>query len=214
MDFLRKSRIVLMICCVYVLTINAGAVFVFGAPMALIYSLTDILLFGITWTTIWMVWCYNACTVAYYYPGYFFIVCYYLKLRLNSIRIRLNVIRSKSKSLPINEKILMIRRLLEDHNDICQQISNYNIYWRKYLSITYSIFLSVICILTYVALIYSGLKWFMRIEYLIVLSAHLLLIFIITFSASIVSDYNLILYKDLHSICAENWFPIDVKIKV
>jgi hypothetical protein len=189
-------------------------VFVFGAPMALIYSLTDILLFGITWTTIWMVWCYNACTVAYYYPGYFFIVCYYLKLRLNSIRIRLNVIRSKSKSLPINEKILMIRRLLEDHNDICQQISNYNIYWRKYLSITYSIFLSVICILTYVALIYSGLKWFMRIEYLIVLSAHLLLIFIITFSASIVSDYNLILYKDLHSICAENWFPIDVKIKV
>jgi uncharacterized membrane protein len=214
LDFLRKSRIVLMICCVYVLTICAGAVFVFGAPMALNYNLTNVLLFGITWAIIWIIWCYNASEVAYYYPGYFFIVCYYLKLRLNSIRIRLDVIRNKSKSLLTNEKILMIRRLLEDHNDICQQICNYNIYWKKYLSITYSIFLSVICILTYVSLIHSGLNWFMRVEYLIVLSAHLLLIFIITFLASIVSDYNLILYKDLHSFCAENCFPIKVKIKV
>jgi hypothetical protein len=203
-----------MICCVYVLSITAGAVSVFGAPMALNYSLTNFLLFGITWTTIWMIWCYNASAVAYYYPGYFFIVCYYLKQRLNSIRIRLNTIRNKSKSLETNEKISMIRKILEDHNDICQQISNYNIYWKKYLSITYSIFLSVICILTYVALIHSGLKWFMRIEYLIVLSAHLLLIFIITFSASIVSNYNLILYKDLHSFCAINCFPIDINIKV
>ncbi len=203
-----------MICCFYVSTLTAGGMFIIGIPMALNYSLIHWLLFGITWTTIWGIWLYNATMAAFYYPGYFFIVCYYLKLKLNSIRIKLNIIRNKSKSLAKNKKILMIRRLLEEHNDICQQISNYNIYWRKYLSITYSIFLSVICILTYVALIYSGLKWFMRIEYLIVLSAHLLLIFIITFSASIVSDYNLILYKDLHSICAENWFPIDVKIKV
>jgi hypothetical protein len=108
----------------------------------------------------------------------------------------------------------MIRRLLEEHNDLCQQISNYNKYWKKYLTIAYSIFLSIICVLTYVTLIYSGLKWFLRIEYLVILSAHSLLIYIITYSAASISDFNLILYKDLHSICAKNCFPIDIKIKV
>ncbi len=203
-----------MICCVYVLTLTAGAVAVIGLPMALNYNLVHWLLFGITWTTIWGIWCYNSCLIAFYFPGYFFIVCYYLKLRLNSIRIRLNIIRNKSKSIATNEKILMIRRLLEEHNDLCQQISNYNKYWKKYLSIAYSIFLSIICVLTYVTLIYPGLKWFLRLEYTIALSAHLLLIFIITYSASSVSHYNLILCKDLHSFCAKNSFPIDIKIKV
>jgi len=203
-----------MISCIYVSTITVGVVAVIGLPMALNYSLVHWLLFGITWTTIWTIWCYNSCLTAFYFPGYFFIVCYYLKLRLNSIRIRLNIIQNKFKSLTTKEKVLMIRRLLEEHNDLCQQISYYNKYWKKYLSITYSIFLSIICVLTYVTLIYSGLKWFLRLEYIIALSGHLLLIFIITYSASSVSHYNLILCKDLHSFYAKNSFPIDIKIKV
>jgi hypothetical protein len=203
-----------MVCRVYVLTTTAGAVTVIGLTMALNYSLVHWLLFGITWTTIWAIWCYNACLIGFYFPGYFFIVCYYLKQRLNSIRIRLNIIRNKSKSLATNEKILMIRRLLGEHNDLCQQISNYNNCWKKYLTIANSISVSLICVLTYVTLIYSGLKWFLRLEYIIVLSAHILLIFIITYSASSVSHYNLILCKDLHSFYAKNCFPIDVKIKV
>jgi hypothetical protein len=137
-----------------------------------------------------------------------------LKQRLNSIRIGIYVIRYKSKRLGLDEKILMIRRLLEEHNNLCQKIYIYNKYWKKYLTITYSIFLSVVCILTYVVFISSGLKWFLIIEYLIVLSAHLLLIFIITYSASTVSHFNDILYKNLCSFCTENSFPIDIKIKV
>jgi len=203
-----------MICCFYVSTLTTGGIFIIGIPMALNYSLIHWLLFGITWTKIWGIWLYNGTMASFYYPGYFFIVCYYLKLKLNSIRIKLNIIRNKSKSLAKNKKILMIRRLLEEHNDICQQISNYNKYWKKYLSIAYSIFLSIICVLTYVTLIYPGLKWFLRLEYIISLSAHLLLIFIITYSASSVSHYNLILCKNLHSFYAKNSFPIDFKIKV
>jgi hypothetical protein len=203
-----------MICCVYDLTITVGAIVVLGLPMALNYSLVNWLLFGISWTTIWIIFLYNGCLDTFYFPGYFFIVCFYLKQRLSSIRIRLNIIRNESKSSTTNEKILMIRRLVEDHNDLCQQISSYNKYWKKYLTITYSTLLSIICILTYVTLISSGLKWFLRLQYLIVLSAHLLLIFIITYSASSISDFNLILYKDLHSFCAKNSFPIVFKIKV
>ncbi len=203
-----------MICCVYVLTITAGAVAIFAIPMVLNYSLANFFLFGITWTIIWIIWCYNVCIATYYFPGYFFIVCYHLKLRLNSIRIELNILQKKSKNLKLNEKILMIRRLLEDYNDLCQKIDGYNKYWKYYLTITYSLFLAIVCILTYIVFISSGLKWFMRIEYSIVLSAHLLLIFTITYSASSVSQLNHILYRNFCSFCAENCFPIDIKIKV
>ncbi len=203
-----------MICCTYVLTITVGSIAFFGVPMALNYSLVNWSLFGFSWTTIWIIWCYNACLGAYYFPGYFFIVCYYLKQRLNSIKIRLNIIRNESKSLTINEKKSMIGRLLEEHNEICEQISDYNKYWRKYITITYSIFLGLICILTYVVFISSGLKWFILVEYEIAFTAHILLIFIITHSASSVSHFNHILYRNLCSLYAENYFSVGFNIKV
>jgi uncharacterized membrane protein YesL len=139
-----------------------------------------------------------------------------LKQRLNSIKIRLNIIRNKSKKFNPNEKLLTITTLLREHNDICEQISNYNKYWRKYLTITYSIYLSIICILSYDTLINSKLKWSLRSEFGIVLLAHFLLIFIITYSASTVSHFNLIIYRSLNSFWVENYvhFPIAIRIKV
>ncbi len=207
---------ILTFCCSYIWTITVGSLAVFAVPFALNYTLANFLLFGIFWIIIWLIWCYNACIGSYYFPGYFFIVCYYLKQRLNSFKIRLNIIRNKSKKLNPNEKILSITTLLREHNDICEQISNYNKYWRKYLTITYSIYLSIICILSYDTLINSKLKWSLRSEYGIVLLAHFLLIFIITYSASTVSHFNLILYRSLNSFFAENYanFPIAIKMKV
>ncbi len=214
MDLLRKSRILLMVCCVFNISITAGAVAIFVLTFGLNYSLAHFFLFGNSWTTIWGIWCFNVCIPIYYFGGYFFIICYHLKQRLNSIRIRLNIIRIKSKSLISNEKILMIRKLLKQHNELCQRIYWYNKYWKKYLTIFYLVFLTIICILSYVVLISSGLKWFLRIEYAAVLSAHSLLIFIITYSASSVSHFNLILYRDFCSFNVENYLPIDIKMKV
>ncbi len=96
------------------------------------------------------------------FSGYFFIVCYYLKIRLNSIKIELNILRTKSKSLTSNAKILMIRRFLEDYDDLFQKIYIYNKYWKKYLTITFLIFVSIIYILTYIVFISCGLKLFVR----------------------------------------------------
>ncbi len=121
---------------------------------------------------------------------------------------------NESKSLTISEKKSMITRLLEEHNEICEQISDYNKYWRKYITITYSIFVGVMCILTYVVFIFPGLKWIVLFEYQISFTAHLLLIFIITYSASSVSHFNHILYRNLCSLYAENCFSIGFKIKV
>jgi hypothetical protein len=224
MVFLRKSRIILIICCIYILTITAGVLAVYGLAFALNYSLAYFYLFGISWAIIWGIWTYNGYYTLYtilyiwtihYFPAYFLLICYHLKQRLNSIRIRLNIIRNKSKSLTSNEKILMIGSLVREHNDLCQNVYCYNKYWRKYLTITYSMFLTINCILTYIVFISSGLNSFLRIEYAIVLSSHLLLIFIITYSASIVSDFNPILYKEMNSFCAKNnSLPIDIKMKV
>ncbi len=207
---------ILIFCCSYIWTILVGSLGLFAVPYALNYTLTNFLLFGIFWIIIWLIWGYNVCAGSYYFPGYFFIVCYHLKQRLNSIKIRLNIIRNKSKKLNPNEKLLTITTLLREHNDICEQISNYNKYWRKYLTITYSIYLSIICILSYDTLINSKLKWSLRSEFGIVLLAHFLLIFIITYSASTVSHFNLILYRSLNSFWVENYvhFPIAIRIKV
>jgi len=115
--------------------------------------------------------------------------------------------------LPVRGRLSTIKRFLEDHNHLCQQIDSYNKFWQKYLTMSYSIFLFLVCFLSYVVFI-SPIKWFLRLEYSLVLSAHILLLIIITYSASSVSHFNHILFRDLNSVYVRNNFPIDIKFKV
>jgi hypothetical protein len=177
------------------------------------YNLAKFLVFGIPWIIIWSVWSYHSNKAAFYFPGYFFIVCYYLKLRLSSIDKRLKDFIKYSKHSLMRSKISMIRRLLKDHNNLCKQIDEYNQYWKKYLTVTYVIFVFLVCFITYVVFI-SAIKWYVRIEFTVVLSAHILLVLIITYSASTVSHFNEIIFRDLCSVCVENRFPIAIKFKV
>ncbi len=135
---------------------------------------------------------------------------------MDSIRIRLNDIQKKKKSkfVAINEKNLIIRRLLEDYDDLCQKIYDNSKYWKKFLTIDYLILLSIVCFLTYIVFITPGVKLILRIEYAIVLLGHLMIIFILTYSAASVSHFNPILYKNFCSFNVENCLPIDIKIKV
>jgi hypothetical protein len=213
MKILKLSRIVLMICCSYVISIATGCMIAFLLVFGLSYSLANFLVFGISWTIIWSVWSYHSNEAAFYFPGYFFIVCYYLKLRLSSIDKRLKNFIKYSKRFSMISNISIIRRLLRDHNKLCKQIDEYNEYWKKYLTLTYVIFVFLICFITYVVFI-SSIKWFVRIEYTAVLLAHLLLVLIITYSASTVSHFNEIIFRDLYSVCVKNRFPITIKLKV
>jgi hypothetical protein len=85
---------------------------------------------------------------AFYFAGYFFIVCYHLKLCLSSIEKMLKNFMNYSKRFSMITKISIIRRLLRDHN-LCKQIDQYNQYWKKYLTLTYLIFVWVACFLWY-----------------------------------------------------------------
>jgi len=186
---------------------------VIGLPMLLNYTFYNFIIFGISWDLIWIFWCYNACIAAYYFPGYYFITCYYLKFRLNSFEKRVKNFIKFSNHLPMRRKLLTIRRLLDDHNEMCHQIDDYNRFWKKYLTITYSIFITLICFITY-TVFYSSIKWYFHLQYCVVLSAHLLLITILTYSASEVSHFNHILFNEFNSIFAKNNFPINFQLKV
>ncbi len=213
LNLLKLSRIVLIICCSYVISVTTGCMIALLLAFGLSYSSANFLVFGISWTMIWGVWCYHSCKAAFYFPGYFFIVCYYLKLRLSSIDKRLKNFIKYSKRFSMISNISIIRRLLRDHNNLCKQIDEYNEYWKKYLTLTYLIFVFLVCFITYAVFI-SPIKWFVRIEYSVVLSAHILLVLIITYSASTVSHFNEIIFRDLYSVYVRNRFPIAIKLKV
>jgi len=153
------------------------------------------------------------CIGSYYFPGYYLITCYYLKLRLTSIEKRIKSLLKFSNHLSMRGKVSIIKRLLEEHNNICQQIDNYNQFWKKYLTITFSIYVTLVCFITY-TVFYSTIKWFFRLEYCIVLSAHILLLTILTYSASSVSHFNHILFRELYSLLANKSFPIAHKLMV
>jgi hypothetical protein len=172
-----------MISCFYVISITVGCFAVIGLAVGLNYSLVNFLVFGLSWIIIWSIWCYNSNKAGFYFARYFFIICYHLKLRLSSIEKRLKNFMKYSKYSSMTLKISMISRLLRDHNNLCEQIDEYNQYWKKYLTLTYIIALSVVLFILFVVLI-SPIKSFVRIEYSLVLSAHILLILIITYSAS------------------------------
>lgn len=210
---MKISKIVLFIGQSYVNWVTFGAIIVIGLPMALYYNLIDYLLYGFTWTTLWGIWCYYACQTMYHFPGYYFIVCYYLKIRLILIEERLNDYRNLLKHLTMIQKISMMRRLIKDHNEICITINKYNMYWKKYLTVTYSIVVILICFISYLVFI-SNVKWYTRLEYSIVLSAHSLLMIIVTYSASSVSHYNEVLYRNICSLYVYFKFPICVKLEV
>ncbi len=214
MDLLRISRIILLICRFYVISIPVGGMFVIGLPMLLNYSLVNIFIFGIPWVIIWGNFAYECCIAAYFFPGYFFIICYYLKIRLNSLRNRIEILLKNKRKAPLKVRITKIKQILEEHNKLCQKIYGYNKYWKKYLSLNYLVFLGVICILSYVVFISTQVKWFLRIEYAIILSGHILLLMIETYSASSVSHFNHVLYRDLLSICAKDSLFTFVKFKV
>lgn len=177
------------------------------------YTLFDFVVFGIPWTLIWIIWDYFIITGLYWMPAYYFIVCFYVKLRLRSVYKKLNKMIVRKKSIPIVLKYFKAFNIIKEHNEICVTINNYNKFWRKYLSITSIIFILLICFLSYVVFIAPN-KWYLHLEFAVVLSAHILTVLNISYSASSVSYYNRILYENLHSLIANSNFPTVMKLRV
>jgi hypothetical protein len=179
----------------------------------LYYDIYDMILYGISWVIIWTVWCYYVGPAIYWPSGYYFIVCFYLKLRLISFQIRLKTFSQRINRSSMKTKSFLIKGFLKEHNELCQQIFIYNKFWRKYLTITLTIFVLLICFLIYLLFI-APMKWYLRFELSIALSGHILLVFVVTYSASIISHFNSIIVLDLYSIFFNAKVSILEKLKV
>jgi hypothetical protein len=206
---LKRSKIVLFISLQYIYSITIGCFAVIILTFGMNLSLHDFLLYGIPWIIIWTVWCYTACSIAYWLAAYYIIICYYLKSRLNSIRIKIKNVLSKNKSL----RKSLFKQILKEHDDLCVKINSYNNYWKKYLSITILIYIMSICFLSYL-IFFPPIIWYLRFEFVIVLSAHILLVLVLTYFASSISHLNDVLYRDLNSIYFNFNLQIDMKLKV
>lgn len=67
------------------------------------FSFEDFLYFGIPWALVWTLWTYCGCMVVYWLPSYYFVYCYYLKLRIKTINDELKkTLASTNVAVPIN----------------------------------------------------------------------------------------------------------------
>jgi len=210
---LKISKSVLYICFLYAHSIPFGCICLVFVSVVFNYTLYDLLIYGIPWVVLETVWAHIACYPLYLTPGQFFIVCYYLKLRLNSFRNKLaNVLLLSSKST-VRFRIRLIKDLLREHHQICLQLNDYNKYWKKYLTITLTIFILNICFLSYIIFI-AKVQLALRIEFELILSAGFLLVFILLYSASNISQINSEIPRQMHSVIARIKLPTMTKLKV
>jgi len=94
------------------------------------YDFNYFIKFGFISSILFYLYVYYVASFVYYGPMYFFIVCYYCKMRMQSINNKLKKIFGKiiiSKS--------SIDNLLEDHNQMCNTIIIYNKFWNKILQL-------------------------------------------------------------------------------
>jgi hypothetical protein len=174
------------------------------------YELYDFLIYGIIWVIIWTVWIYYVSIVIYWFPSYYFIICYYLKRQLFILE---NDIKNiKSSRISISRKEALILRILENHHKICHKITIYNNYWQKYLSQSFMIFLTIICFLSYLYF-FTPMPWLPKLEFSIVLLVHFSILIVLLYSSSSVSHFSITTYKLLQSIALED-FSIRSKLKV
>jgi hypothetical protein len=82
--------------------------------------------FGLISLMLILLYCYYSVALIHYCLMYFLIICYYCKLRMNSINKNLNYLIEK---FMISNK--SIDNLLKDHNDLCNAIYDYNIFWKR-----------------------------------------------------------------------------------
>jgi hypothetical protein len=86
---------------------------------------------GLISLIVFWLYCYYVVGLIYYSLMYFLVVCYYCKLRMNSINENLKILTEKCM-IPNKS----IDNLLKDHNDICNTINDYNIFWKRIYEMT------------------------------------------------------------------------------
>ncbi|HEY6437597.1 MAG TPA: hypothetical protein VIY47_13475, partial [Ignavibacteriaceae bacterium] len=122
-----------------------GNGFVFGfATFIHNFSVKQFLMFGILHSILWGFSCYYVITIIVSNIVYYYIICYYLKLRIKAINDSIgNKLKSQTR---VNINFIEI---MNSFNEIYEEIHEYNTtYWSKYL---FCLWISLVSIINFVA---------------------------------------------------------------
>jgi len=134
--FIRKVRFFLFL---IELGLNFTKLMALLIPISiffLFYQLFDILKYGIITGLLFYSHLYPYVAIICYSFFYYFIVCYYIKLRFKSFNKKLSMTSIRD----VYFKYKTVKGLIEEHNIICDQIKLHNQFWQKYyFTITYTL---------------------------------------------------------------------------
>jgi len=88
-------------------------------------SITVHISYAILNSIMFCLWCYSILKIISYSFFYYFIVCYYCRMRLRSLNKLISKIKIFSKSSKIDE-------VIKEQNDICNDMVIYNKFWKNY----------------------------------------------------------------------------------
>jgi hypothetical protein len=160
------------------LSFNCFMTILFLMPTAIIvlnYDFFRAISFGLISLIVFWLDYYYIAGIIYYSLMYFLIISYYCKLRMNSINENLNILTEK---FMIPNKA--IDNLLKDHNDICNTINDYNLFWKKIYEMTlYGVIPTNLILLHQV--FFEDLLLLNRLAFIIAVTSYLSLLFVLNF---------------------------------
>jgi hypothetical protein len=95
--------------------------------LAINFNFIDVLKYGIISLLLYYLFCIPFLTLITYGFFYYFIVCYYFKIRFKSLELFITNLTNGSRL-----KFSSFRAVIKQHNSICKDMKNYNRFWSKY----------------------------------------------------------------------------------
>lgn len=95
--------------------------------LAVNLNFIDVLKYGIISLLLYYLFCIPSLTLLSYGFFYYFIVCYYFKIRFKSLKLFITNLTNESRL-----KFSTFRAVIKQHNSICKDTKNYNRFWSKY----------------------------------------------------------------------------------
>jgi hypothetical protein len=114
-------------------------------------TFTQMIIYGIPWSLLYVYGVYFFCSAIAWQITYFYLICYYLKLKLSSLRMigsKINNINSKPMAhILFNEN--MVKYIMVSINKLYLEIQVYNNYWSKFAFLLYLYISTIVCLTLY-----------------------------------------------------------------
>ena len=138
---------------------------------------------------------YNLYNILLYQLVYFYIICYYLLIKIKSInKVIIELIKSK---IPLNEG--RVYRIMGSINEIRLENHDYNVnYWSTFLLCIWILFIVIISAIAFLAMFFEDFYY----KYICILAANIFLsgLIIVIRSASSVNNEANMSYKLMYSL--------------